>query len=179
MASKLRFLYNPDHLDFGPRLGLAWDVTGKGTTVVHAGYSIVYDDGIPMFLFVGKGGEQNNSATLGLGAIPTGRTSHLRGEHCWRRCNIVPTRHPVRNIQYMRLHNGSGPPFVRRTGKANPGTAPAHPYGPERPRCGDGLQRRAAKFPCDILAVDRNFRTPVCKQLDPGSRAHLHRQIFP
>jgi carboxypeptidase family protein len=36
-------LYNPDYRDFAPRLGLAWDVTGKGTTVVHAGSSIVYD----------------------------------------------------------------------------------------------------------------------------------------
>ncbi len=29
-------------LTFGPRFGLAWDVTGKGTTVVHTGFNIVY-----------------------------------------------------------------------------------------------------------------------------------------
>ena len=29
--------YNPDSKDFSPRVGLAWDVTGKGTTVLHVG----------------------------------------------------------------------------------------------------------------------------------------------
>lgn len=34
--------YGQNYL-FEPRLGLAWDVTGKGTTVVHAGYGILYN----------------------------------------------------------------------------------------------------------------------------------------
>ena len=48
-------------------MGLAWDVTGKGTSVVHAGASVVTDDGIPMFLFVGQGGgaEQYDAWTWG------------------------------------------------------------------------------------------------------------------
>ncbi len=40
-------LYKTDKRDFGPRLGFAWDVTGKGTTVVRAGTSITYDT-VPM-----------------------------------------------------------------------------------------------------------------------------------
>ena len=36
-------LYNPDKKDFAPRVSVAWDVTGKGRTVVRAGYGIFFD----------------------------------------------------------------------------------------------------------------------------------------
>ena len=35
--------YNPDHTNFAPRFGFAWDVTGKGNTVVRGGASLVYE----------------------------------------------------------------------------------------------------------------------------------------
>src|SRR5713226_84931 len=35
-------LWKPDHKNFSPRVGFAWDVTGKGTTVVRAGSSVMY-----------------------------------------------------------------------------------------------------------------------------------------
>ena len=33
-------LYNTDHHDFAPRAGFAWDLTGKGTTVLRAGMGV-------------------------------------------------------------------------------------------------------------------------------------------
>jgi outer membrane receptor protein involved in Fe transport len=36
-------LYNADKNNFGPRAGLAWDVTGDGRTGVRAGYALTYD----------------------------------------------------------------------------------------------------------------------------------------
>ena len=36
-------LYNPDKKDFAPRASIAWDVTGKGKTVVRAGFGMFYD----------------------------------------------------------------------------------------------------------------------------------------
>ncbi|MFY9790127.1 MAG: carboxypeptidase regulatory-like domain-containing protein [Candidatus Sulfotelmatobacter sp.] len=35
--------YNPDHKDFAPRFGFAWDVTGKGDTVIRGGAGLVYE----------------------------------------------------------------------------------------------------------------------------------------
>jgi hypothetical protein len=37
-----RPLYQPDRKDFAPNVGLAWDITGSGKTVLRAGYSIHY-----------------------------------------------------------------------------------------------------------------------------------------
>ena len=36
-------LYNPDYNNFAPRIGLAYDVTGKGRTVIRAGWGLFYD----------------------------------------------------------------------------------------------------------------------------------------
>jgi hypothetical protein len=36
-------LYDKDMNNFSPRVSLAWDVTGKSTTVVRAGYGLYYD----------------------------------------------------------------------------------------------------------------------------------------
>ncbi len=39
----LSSLYNPDKKDFAPRVSVAWDVTGKGKTVIRAGFGMFYD----------------------------------------------------------------------------------------------------------------------------------------
>jgi hypothetical protein len=39
----LSSLYNPDKKDFSPRASIVWDVTGKGRTVVRAGYGLLFD----------------------------------------------------------------------------------------------------------------------------------------
>ena len=39
----LSSLYNPVYTNFAPRLSVAWDVTGKGRTVIRAGYGIFFD----------------------------------------------------------------------------------------------------------------------------------------
>ncbi len=36
-------LYQPDYNNWGPRVSVAWDLTGQGKTVVRAGYGIFYD----------------------------------------------------------------------------------------------------------------------------------------
>src|SRR6266567_6446707 len=39
----LSSLYNPDKKNFAPRVNLAWDVRGKGKTVVRGGFGIFFD----------------------------------------------------------------------------------------------------------------------------------------
>jgi hypothetical protein len=36
-------LYNPDYNNFAPRVGLAYDLTGRGETVIRAGWGLFYD----------------------------------------------------------------------------------------------------------------------------------------
>ena len=39
----LSSLYNPDKTNFAPRASIAWDVTGKGKTVVRSGFGMFFD----------------------------------------------------------------------------------------------------------------------------------------
>ncbi len=63
--------YNGEHDNFAPRFGLAWDVTGRGRTVVRAGGGITYE--IPNFdTFIGQFNFTNDPGTSGLNIVPTG-----------------------------------------------------------------------------------------------------------
>jgi len=62
--------WKPDYKDFSPRLGFAWDVSGKGTTVVRAGASIIYSS-FAAASFLQQAGLTNFTGGS-IGAIPTG-----------------------------------------------------------------------------------------------------------
>jgi hypothetical protein len=57
--------YNPDHKNFAPRFGFAWDVAGKGNTVIRGGASLMYET-VNWQSFLAF----NNS--YGLANVPTG-----------------------------------------------------------------------------------------------------------
>jgi Carboxypeptidase regulatory-like domain/TonB dependent receptor len=136
-------IYKPDHRNFAPRVGVAWDVTGKGTTVVRAGGGIVYSL-LPMSSFLSEQGTQNGIA-LGLSTIPTG--AMVFDSTC-------PTGCPA-------LAGGS----ITSTGIKIPGaglawtnqTTPIYPTNVTGlVQCGTG----GGISPCNITAFDRNYRTP-------------------
>jgi Carboxypeptidase regulatory-like domain/TonB dependent receptor len=58
--------YNPDHRDWSPRVGIAWDLNGNQKTVIRAGASLLYEF-VPFSAFMNSGGN-----AVGLGKVPTG-----------------------------------------------------------------------------------------------------------
>jgi hypothetical protein len=136
-------IYNRDNKNFSPRFGVAWDVTGKGRTIVRFGGSIIYSL-LSMNAFLSQQNTQN-TVTLGLGTIPTGAT--LFDAKCPTGCAPI----------------GS----ITTTGVTIPGSSltwkdqataiyPSNVTG--LVQCGDGVG--AHPGPCDTFAMNRNFRTP-------------------
>jgi Carboxypeptidase regulatory-like domain/TonB dependent receptor len=62
-------IWKPDRKDFSPRVGFAWDVTGKGTTVVRGGASIIYSSFVGA-TFMSQSGLSD--AATSVAAVPTG-----------------------------------------------------------------------------------------------------------
>jgi len=143
VGKNISSIYKGDHKNFSPRLGVAWDVTGKGTTVVRAGGSIVYDL-LSMSTFLSQQNTQN-TVTLGLGTIPTGAA--IFDTACPSGCagigNIFTTgvTIPGSSLTWKDQSTAIYPSNV--TGLV---------------QCGDGQAGRPG--PCDTFSMSRNFRTP-------------------
>ena len=112
-------LYNPDKKDFAPRISLAWDVTGKGKTVIRAGYGMFFDSfsqdmvlgHLPYAPFFDPGPAYNNigpAAILSTGAvggtIVAGSPVYAPTTTCSFECDVFGF---VRNIKtpYMENYN--------------------------------------------------------------------------
>ena len=150
--------YHGDHKDFGPRLGLAWDVRGNGKTVVRAGGGILYEQ----MGFDVLNGEGN---LLGLRTIPTGLPLFNNG-------SATPLA-PSGNIQLQSLAITGSALAPINTAWQN--FNPALPVSGQKtlyasvanPACGDGFTvptdpryLGVAPGPCEIYGVDPNLRTP-------------------
>ncbi len=66
-------LYNPDHKDFGPHGGFAWDIGGNGKTVLRGGGGLIYET-VNWQSFVAF----NNA--FGPGSVPTGAPIDAAGD---------------------------------------------------------------------------------------------------
>jgi hypothetical protein len=158
VGKSISSIYNPDHKNFSPRFGVAWDVTGRGTTVIRAGGSIVYSL-LTMSTFMSQQNTQN-TVTLGVGTVPTGATLFY-GTQCASGCP------------------GIGSIFA--TGVTLFPTSPSNPVGitwkdqttaiypssvTSQVQCGDGLGNDPN--PCDSFAMNRNFRTPYVENWTLG-----------
>ena len=140
--------WNPDHKDFSPRVGFAWDLSGKGTSVVRGGVSMIHDM-LNVDSFVAQQGTQNTS-TLGLSAIPTGActVSPAPGTPCPQTFGGTIA---VSTLTYP----GSQLIWPTSSGSST-SIFPADVFS-----C-------TAKKPCSIMGVNRNFTSPYVTQWNLG-----------
>ena len=143
VGKNISSIYNPDHRNFSPRIGVAWDATGKGTTVIRAGGSVVYSL-LSMSTFLSQQNTQN-TVTLGVGTIPTGAT--IFDASCPTGCagvgNIVTTGVTIPGSSLTWLDQSTAIYPSNVTGLV---------------QCGDGVGTNPG--PCDTFSMQRNFRTP-------------------
>ena len=152
--------FNGDHNNFAPRIGLAWDVSGNGKTVIRAGGGIFFEQGsYDAFMAIGN--------LLGMRTVPTGVNLYTKG-------NPNPTT-AGGNINLGAItFTGSalGSPTTPGTIKYNwLNNAANTPIYSASPACGDGTVTLASGLkpqPCSVLGADRNLRTPYVSSWNVG-----------
>jgi hypothetical protein len=148
VGQQIKSLYNGDHKNFGPRLGLAWDLSGKGTTVIRAGYGIIFNSLLPMQTFTGLAGNAVN-VSGGVATVPTGATIVVNGVSTQGTGTIA--------VANVRIPGSSVAPNWQNNSPSTPIFSGANAV-----ECGDGSNDAAGNptSPCSLAVIDHNFRTP-------------------
>jgi hypothetical protein len=155
-------VWKGDHRAFGPRLGFAYDLNGKGTTVVRGGGSLIHSSWV-LATFLGEFGLQNDGSTS-LAAVPTGAVIT---------CNLVGVVPSLAGTVSPCPASGGGTiglasatfspnqicwdPAVPAAGSAC-GSGQKTAFSTALAKCGDGIGGAAS--PCDIMGTDPNLRSP-------------------
>ena len=160
VGKQLGKVFNGDHNNFAPRVGLAFDVNGDGKTVVRAGAGIYYSQySYDSFMAIGN--------LLGLRTVPTGVNLYTNG-------NPNPTTAGgTINLGAITFTGGAlGSQSAAGTVKYNwANNGPNTPIYNASPTCGDGtvtLPSGLKPQPCTVLGVDRNLRTPYITTWNVG-----------
>ena len=143
VGQQIKSLYTGDHKNFGPRIGLAWDLSGKGTTVIRAGYGLIFNSLLPMQTFTGLAGNAVN-VTGGVATVPTGATIVVNGVSTQGAGTIA--------VSNVRIPGSSIAPNWQN----NSSTTPIF-SGANTVECSDGSDGGS---PCSLAVIDHNFRTP-------------------
>ena len=142
-------LWSGDHTGFEPRLGFAWDVTGKGTTVVRAGGSLIRSSW-PLNTFMNPVGLQNDNSAQPA-AVPTAAT--LQCSPGLTGAAACPATPGGTNNLGVSIIPGSQ---LKWNGVVFPTAGLA---------CGDGVANAAQPSgfnaaPCDVMGINQNLRQP-------------------
>jgi len=145
-------IWKPDHKDFSPRIGFAYDVTGKGTTVVRGGFSLIYSS-FTAVEFLNQNGFQNSTA-VSAAAVPTGGCTAVvnPGKTCTQAGGTTLTPGGTMTLASSLVTGGQLCFNAGVSPCATAGQTTAFPTG-VTPSC-------TAAAPCNILAIDPNLLTP-------------------
>lgn len=144
-------LYGGDHLDFSPRLGLAWDLQGDGRTVVRLGTSVMYEQ-LPFDVFIAV------SNQLGANQVPTGASITTLDPKTGQPVTVAGSGNiGVANVNIPGSVLTDGWQHNALPNGASRGTA-IFPSSVFSLQCGDGLG--SDPIPCNTEAVDPHLRSP-------------------
>jgi len=150
-------LWSGDHRDFEPRLGFAYDVTGKGTTVFRAGASLIHESWTEN-TFTGQFAFQNASAAIS--GVPTAAQLScfgLPGENTCPATGGGTNANGNATIAANALCWNAGPVGLGQAPGCPSGGTTALPSS-ATPQCGDGVGPDAS--PCNIMGTVPNLKTP-------------------
>jgi Carboxypeptidase regulatory-like domain len=146
VGKQIGSLYNGNHHDFAPRVGLAFDVFGNGKTVIRAAGGVFYEQGSYDYLMaIGN--------LLGARTLPTGVPLYMNGSQ------TPVTAGGNINLGAITLTG----PALGPVKSAWANNSSSNPLFSATPACGDGtvtLPNGFTPSPCDVAGVDRNLRTP-------------------
>ena len=161
-------LWRPDYKDFSPRLGFAWDMDGKGTTVVRGGFNIMYS----IFTMATLLQEVNfqNSAAVTIAAVPTGacnvalqpgQTCAAAGGQTYGGVNtLANNKLPASSLNWDPTVNSKP---ALNGGKVFPTGVLPYCTGPTTVGT-----TTTPGHPCNIMSVDPNLTTPYIMSWNLG-----------
>jgi len=171
-------IWKPDTFDFEPRVGLAWDVTGKGDTVVRLGVGLLHETWT-LETFEGQFNMQGDGSTA-INAIPTAASISCGIPNLISSISCPSSGGGTNNLGSV----GFAPnqlcwdPAVPAAGSGCTGspTQTVLPGGTGGPKCGDGVTSTnpvthvvtAAASPCDLMSVNQNLKLPFVVNYNLG-----------
>jgi hypothetical protein len=170
VGKNISSIYKRDGKNFSPRVGVAWDVTGKGTTVVRLGGSIVYDV-LPLSTFMSQQNLQSGPVLFGFAVVPTGATIITCPAPPAGTCGgaggtgIPVTTPAIGNIfsTGINVPVSPGPGSLKWIDQQTQ-IYPTNVSG--LVQCGDNIGTDPG--PCNTFAMNRNFRTPYIENWTLG-----------
>jgi hypothetical protein len=134
VGHQISSLYKPDHKNFGPRAGFAWDIGGNGRTVLRGGGGLIYET-VNWQSFVAF----NNA--FGPGSVPTGAPIDNSSNPPKTSGGTITTGNQTKKnfLNYPATWDAVNGPLYASSVDCSP-TPPGSP--------------------CPIMTVDRNLTTP-------------------
>jgi Carboxypeptidase regulatory-like domain len=149
-------VWKADPSDVSPRIGFAYDLTGRGTTVVRGGASIIYSSFVTED-FQGAFGLENDHATA-LGSDPTGATIICGGGAALGEIACPATGGGTIKVGSVNFAPSQLCWDASSAATCVAGVGQKTTFPSVNASCGDGVG--TAPQPCDLMAVDPNLKQP-------------------